>query len=227
VLRITRLRVAPLLLGFLLVLLASQATGPALAAGTGAGHGEEAHPLFTEDQDLDGVPNWRDPNSDVYVCGEIGYHTFNFALFFGVIAYMARRPLLDTFRERALDIRKGLTESARERDEAHQRHQELVARLSSIEKEVEEMHEKAKVEAAQEEASLERRAEEAAQRIAAQAERTIADEARRARQALRKEAVDLAVQLAETTLTSKVASRDQQKLAEQFLASLKGANDGQ
>lgn len=232
-LRLTNLRRA-LGLGFLLLIgaLVVGTAAPALAAGGGGGHGEgehgEGHVLYTGDTDRDGVANWLDPKNgtkenEAYVCGEIGWHAFNLLIFIGVIGYMARGPMLDTFRHRALDIRKGLTDSARQRDEAHQRHQELVARLSAIEQEVETMQTRATEEAAAEEASLVARAEEAATRISEQAERSIQDEARRARQALRKEAVELAVQLAETTLTSKVSSDDQQKLASAFLASLKGS----
>ncbi len=235
-LRLTNLRRARALLGSLLVLVVVCATAPALAAGGGKGgeHGEGGHhELYTGDEDRDGVPNWRDPehgtvdNTETYVCGELTYHTFNLALFVGFVVYLARRPMLDTFRQRALDIRKGLTDSAQERDEAHQRHQELVARLSAIEQEVDSMQAKAQQDAEAEEASLVRRAEEMAVRISEQAERTIQDEARRARQSLRKEAVELAVQLAESTLTSQVASADQQQLAEQFLASLKESDHGQ
>ncbi|MEM6928182.1 MAG: hypothetical protein AAF602_14715 [Myxococcota bacterium] len=238
-LRLTTFRRALSLLGFLLVLLAAGATAPALASGGGTGgshggeHGEgEHHVLYTGDDDRDGIANWLDPKNgttpnEAYVCGEIGYHAFNLLLFMGLVAYLARRPMLDTFRQRALGIRKGLTDSARDRDEAHQQHQELVARLNTIEQEVETMQVKAQADAKAEEQSLVRRAEEAAVRIGEQAERTIQDEARRARQALREEAVELAVKLAESTLTSQVATDDQQKLAEDFLASLKGADHGQ
>lgn len=220
-------------LGILLVLvhLALGSIVPAVAAGGGGGggHGGDHHEvLYMGDDDNDGTPNWRDRrngavlNDETYVCGDLGAHAFNLALFVGVVVYLARRPMGDTFRQRALDIRKGLTESARARDEAHQRHQELVARLSAIEQEVEGLEATAKREAEAEEKNLVERAEQAAQRIAEQAERSIQDEARRARHALRKEAVDLAVQLAEQTLSSQVASADQQKLAKEFLASLKG-----
>lgn len=235
-LRITAFRRVPALFGIPLVLLAIGATGPALASGGGGTgeHGEgEHHVQYTADDDKDGVPNWRDaktgavPNEESYVCGEVGYHAFNLALFLGFIGYLARRPMLDTFRQRSLDIRKGLTDSARDRDEAHQAHQELVARLQAIEQEVDAMQAKAREDAAAEEASLVKRAEDLAGRIGEQAERTIKDEARRARQSLRREAVELAVQLAESTLTSQVATGDQQKLAEECLASVKGADHGQ
>ncbi|MEN0067345.1 MAG: hypothetical protein AAGA48_34765 [Myxococcota bacterium] len=231
-LRLTNLRRAlALRLGYLplLALFAFFAAGPALASG-GGGHGDDHgghHASYTGDEDRDGIPNWRDPGNEAYVCGEVGFHTFNLMLFIGIIVYLARRPMMDTFRDRALDIRKGLTDSARQRDEAHQRHQEFVARLDAIEQEVAGMEAKAKTDAEAEEASLAARAEEAATRIAEQAERSIQDEARRARLALRKDAVELAVQLAETTLQSKVSTDDQQKLATEFLATLKGGDHGQ
>ncbi len=79
----------------------------------------------------------------------------------------------------------------------------------------------AEIEAANEEAKLVARARDEGQRIGAVAERKIRDEVNRARVALRTEAVDLAVQLAENTLRGAIGSSDQQRLAREFLDSLK------
>jgi F-type H+-transporting ATPase subunit b len=191
----------------------------------GGGHGEQ-HVYYSGDTDHDGVPNWRDPtngavpNEESYVVWTLGFHAFNFLLLLALGVVFVRRPVMDTFRTRALGIRNELTESARRRDEAHQRHQELLARLDKIETEVQAMEAEAEVDAKREEAKLIERAEREAARIVEQAERNIRDETRRARIELRSEAVELAVQLARSTLAEGVTKKDQQALARDFLSSI-------
>lgn len=192
--------------------------------GHGDGHGE--HHYYTDDDDGDGVPNWRDGDNgtfdtpETYVVSDLIFHAINLSILLGLIGYAIRRPVGDFFRDRARQIRGELTDSARQRDEANQRHQELLARLKKIEGEVDEMSNQARQAAAHEEESLNERAEREAARIGELAQRSIRDETTRARNVLRKEAVELAVKLAEDTLRSNVASEDQRTLATDFLESL-------
>lgn len=199
------------------------------AAHEGAAHEEGAahaeHVDWTGDLDNDGVPNWRDsttgsePNEH-YMVRKLAWHLFNLLVILGVIFWMARRPVTDAIRNRAHDIRKEITDAARMRDEAMQRHEELGARLARFEDEVAQMKAAAAEEARQEEQKLVDRARAEAVRIQQTAERSIRDEVVRAQVALRKEAVDLAVQLAEQTLRAEVGPEDHKRLARQFLASL-------
>lgn len=229
-------------LGTLFVLTGAQAWAePAQGDGHGAehaephggGHGEAGHDgehgdhhYYTDDNDGDGIPNWRDSDDgtfdtpETYVVSSLIFHAINLAILLGVIFYAVRRPVGDLFRDRARQIRADLTDSARQRDEANQRHQELVARLEKIQGEVDDMAEQAKVAAANEEANMVERAQREATRIAEQATRSIRDETTRAKNVLRREAVELAVKLAEDTLRNSVASDDQRTLAQDFLDSL-------
>lgn len=210
--------------------------GTPAEASHGEGHDEGGHGgghhTYTTDDDHDGVPNWRDrmngaePNEDTYVVSAVGFHAFNLLLLLGVAGWFLRKPVADTFRERALEIRHDLTDSARKRDEAHQRHQDLVARLSRIEDEVRGLEAEAATEAKREEEKLVERAHREAARIAEQAERNIRDEVTRARHELRTEAVELAVKLAEETLRKGVSHADRQALAREFLSSLSDPGGG-
>ena len=184
----------------------------------GGDHGG-GHHYYTADDDHDGTANWLDSDSDMYQVKALGFHAINLAMLVGLIAWFGRRPIADIVRERALAIRKDLTESARARDEAHQRHQDLVARLDKLETEIAQMEATAQQEAAREEQKLVERAEREAARIGETAERSIRDEATRARNALRRDAVELAVKLAEGILARNVAAADQQALAREFLQS--------
>lgn len=190
-------------------------------------HGGAHHVDYLADDDGDGRANWRDstddrtgePNPD-YQISKLGWHLFNLALLVGVLVWAVRRPVVDGIKNRALAIRKELTDAARMRDEARQRHEELGLRLSRFEEEVKQLRAEAEADAKAEEAKLIERAHAEAERIKQTAERNIRDELSRAQFALRKEAVDLAVKLAEQTLRREVRAEDQRRLARQFLDSL-------
>lgn len=195
-------------------------------------HGDDAHGddhgdhyYYSGDEDHDGVPNWRDatngsePNGH-YVLTGLGFHAFNLLLLFALFYFVARGPINDALRGRALGIRKELTDSAKERDEARERHDEVVARLGKLEEEIGQMHDNAKTHAEAEKAKLIERAKAEAVRVGEAAERNIRDEVARARNQLRKDAVALAVELAEESLKAQVNSDDQQRLARAFLDTL-------
>jgi F-type H+-transporting ATPase subunit b len=194
--------------------------------GHGEGHGDGHHYEYTADADGDGTPNWLDPtdgseeNTHFPLWGVL-FHAINLAILFGVLFWFGRRPVGDALANRALSIRKELTESARVRDEAKQRNMELAARLDKIESEIAGMKTAAEKEAQQAEAALIERAEAEAERIKDGAERTIRDEVQRARAALKRDAVVLAVELAENALKERVDADHQQRLAREFLDSLK------
>lgn len=151
----------------------------------------------------------------------MGWHLFNVTLLFGLILYVARAPLMDEVRGRAVEIRKRLTEAARTRDEARQRHDELATRLARFDDELKAMKDSAADAAAQDKARLIEHARAEAERLAETAKRTIRDEVVRAQVTLRGEAVGLAVKLAGKTLASEVGSDDQKRLAGQFLDSVR------
>lgn len=198
------------------------AAGEGAASHEGGKHAAGAHHVdYTADDDHDGKANWMDADSDAYVLGGIGQHLFNLVVIGAVLFFVARRPLMDAIKDRAAGIRREVTEAAKVRDEARQRHEDLVKRLSSFEDEVKKLRSDAEADVKAEEKRLTERAHEEAARIGQVAERNIKDELVRAQVALRKEAIDLAVQLAETTLRSEVKSGDQQRLASQFLSSIR------
>jgi len=192
-------------------------------AAHAAPSGDGVHHYYSADDDEDGVPNWRDsthgdePNKDTYVLDKLLLHAFNLALLVGLILFFVRRPIADALRTRALTIRKELTDSARARDEAHQHHEEVAARLVAIETEIQALRNEAIAEAAILEAKLIERANDESERIAEGAERKIRDEAQRARLELRRDAVELAVELAESALRDRIGDADQQRLAREFL----------
>ena len=200
--------------------------------GDAAGHGDDAHGdegdhggaeghhYYTDDDDHDGTANWLDSDSEQYMVTKLGAHAFNLLLYVGIILFFVRRPAQDALRGRALEIRKTITDSAKERDEAKDRHEEVTARLHKLEDEIATMRAEAEADAKLESERMVARAREEAERIAATGQRNIRDEIARARNELRNDAVELAVQLAENTLKEAVTAADQKRLAQDFLASL-------
>jgi F-type H+-transporting ATPase subunit b len=202
---------------------------PEAAEAAEAAEGEaEVEPQYTADDDHDGTANWIDSDSELYVIKPIAFHVLNLAILGAILGFVLRGPIGDALRNRASGIRKELSEAASARDEAKRRADALAARLAKFEDEVTAMRDQAKAEAAAEEARLVKRAHEEAARIAEASQKSIRDELVRAQVALRKDAVDLAVQLAESTLREQVQPDDQKRLAEAFLASLnqEGSSNG-
>lgn len=204
---------------------AAPAGGHGEAAADGAhgdegGHAAGGHHYYTDDDDHDGTANWLDSDSEQYVASNLGYHLFNLVLYIALIATFVRRPASDAIRDRALGIRKAITDSARERDEARDHHDEVNARLARLEDEIAGMRAEAEADAKLESERMIERARTEAGRIAALAERNIRDEVARARLELQRDAADLAIQLAENTLKGAVGADDQERLAREFLASL-------
>lgn len=194
----------------------------ALAAG---GDGA-VHPHYTVDDDGDGVPNWRDADSKYYVVTPVLFHAINFSLLVGAIWFFAGASIKDAVRARAIIMRSEIDEAAKIKAAAQARHAEIAARMDGLSAEVAALKAKAEADAKSEEAAIARRGEEAAERIAATATRQINDEAARARFALRREAVDLAVSLAEGILKQQVAPADQRRLAEELLSTLSEVRHG-
>lgn len=203
----------------------------AVAAGGGGGgdHAEEGHhehhPSYSGDADHDGVANWRDSDAEDYVLPSILFHAFNLFIFGGIVWFAAGSSIGDGIRSRALGIKRDITEATELREAAQSRHDEVASRLASLEAEISKMHEQAGKDAASEEARIKQRAEETAKRVAETAQRQIRDEATRAKNEIRREAVELAVKLAEDILKSQVQPGDQRELARQFLDTLQSDGD--
>lgn len=179
--------------------------GVALAAG--GGHGADHGPVA-----------W-------YKSGwaKIGFHAFNLVVLLTIIFKYALPVIRESLRGRAVGIKNELGDADSVRKAAQARHAEIEARLAKLSDEVAGIRSQADKDGQAEQARLEARAKAAAQQIAETAERQIADEAARAKQALRKEAVSLAVELAEDLLKNNIGNEDQQRLAAQVLTTVKEA----
>ena len=158
--------------------------------------------------------------------GKMAFHAFNLAILLGIIGWFARKPLRDAIADRSLAIKKDMDEINALRKQAQDRYAEIESRLQGYDRKLAEMKGDAEKEAAAEAREIAARAERDAQQIQQAAERTIRDETLRARHALRKDAVELAVKIAEEQLRHQITEADQRRLAADFLGTVKGNGNG-
>ncbi|MCB9664762.1 MAG: ATP synthase F0 subunit B [Alphaproteobacteria bacterium] len=190
------------------------------AAHAEGGHGGGHHLSYAGDDDNDGTANWLDGDSEAYVLGGLAFHAVNLAILLVLLWLGFGGKLRDTLKQRAVRIRSEIEDAQRIKAEAAARHAELAQRLGALEQELAAMLASAKEDGEAEEARLKARADAVGRQIAETAQRQIADEAARAGLRLRRQAVELAVELAEGIVRKQLQAGDQERLAEQFLASI-------
>ena len=153
-----------------------------------------------------------------------GFHILNLFILLFVIKMAAGKMIKASVANRAKRIQTHLEESNEMRKSAQDRFDQLEARLSHMESEVQGMRDEAATSAEREADLIRKQADADVKRIQEAAEQTIQNETDKARRALRKDAVDLALKLAEEKLKSSVGGKEQEALAQDFIGSLKEAN---
>ena len=145
------------------------------------------------------------------------WHAMNLIALLGVLVYFLRAPIRGFFATRRHDIEQKLERAAAVLREAEERLADWKGRMARLDAEIQELRR-----LAQERAETERRqiladAEAAAARIRRDGAAAVKQEERRARDALRKEAADLAIELAGELLRQQVTDADRTRLADEFI----------
>lgn len=151
---------------------------------------------------------------------EIGLHAFNFLLLIGLLVYLLRTPVRDFLNTRSAQVRKELEDADKQRSDAEARYKAIQSKLAHFEEELTSMKADGVADAEREAQQTAERAVRDAAHLKETAERAIREETAMARNTLRRDAVDLAVKLAEESLRSQLGPADQQQLAQEFLASI-------
>ena len=153
------------------------------------------------------------------------FSALNLALLLGVLVYFARKPVVAFFEDRRKRIQTELDDAKKQGAEAEARYAKWQRRLLDLEGELAQIRETARSRAAAEREHILADAAAGAERIKRDALEAVDQELRRARAQLRKEAADLAVELASETLRRQVSSADQDRLLDEFVAAIeRGAN---
>jgi F0F1-type ATP synthase membrane subunit b/b' len=211
-----------LLLALVLMLISAP---NALASGDSDDHGDSHHISYLVDDDGDGKANWMDSDAgEAYMLGKIAQHFYNLVLFVALITYLTRKAVKVGLKKRAAAIRTEIDDAVALRDSVRAEHAEVLARLKNFETEIARLIASSDEEAQAEEQRLITRAEGNAQRMLENTEVNIREEVLRARRTLRDDSVNLAVELAEQLLQSKVGTKQQKSLATELLNSLNEVN---
>jgi len=146
------------------------------------------------------------------------WHAVNLTLLLGVLLYFLRAPVRGFFATRRRDIEQSLERAQAVLREAEQRLAEWKGRLARLDAEIQEIRRLAQARAEIESRQILADAEAAAARVRRDGAAAVAQEERRAREALRREAADLAIELAGEILRQQVTDNDRARLAEEFIA---------
>jgi F-type H+-transporting ATPase subunit b len=149
--------------------------------------------------------------------GDLLWPSLNLALLVAALVYFARRPVQDFFAARGSRIRGDIDGAAQLLADAEARHAQGQRKLAELDRELAGIREMAKQRAEAERDHILADAKLAAERIRGDARAAVDQELRRAREDLRREAADLAIELAAQTLRAGVTDADRSRLVDEFI----------
>ena len=143
-----------------------------------------------------------------------------------IIAFLAfkflSKPIAQAMANRSESVRREIDEATAGRREAEARLAEFRAKAAGLESEVEALRAQAAADMERERALLIEEGRAAADHIAQHARETIRQEVAKARAELHREAALVAVQLATANVKAQLTAADQQRILDEYAASLEG-----
>lgn len=146
---------------------------------------------------------------------------FNLLVFLGIVFYFAWKPMNNYFADRREGMLSDLKESKRLREEAEMKFEEYSARLDKLDQEREELMNQYHKEGEQEKERMVAEAQRQVEQMRKDAELVIEQEVRKAVAAIEAQAVDIALDLAETRLHERIDSNIQNVLVDDYVDRLK------
>ncbi len=156
--------------------------------------------------------------------GGLFWQVVNASLLIAVLIYFARKPVLSYLAERRDGIENDLESSAKLLAEAEGKLSEWSAKVADIDREAAEIRDATRRAAETERDRIVADAEVTAERIRRSAGAVVDRELQRARVALRREAADLAVELAGKLLEDQVNDGDKTRLIDEFIGNVEQEN---
>jgi F0F1-type ATP synthase membrane subunit b/b' len=147
---------------------------------------------------------------------------FNLLLFIGLLVWLLRRPIGASLVARRDTIRRELMRAQEERWAALAKLEEVEARLSRLDAEVETVRAQARREAEAERANITRATAEETRRLREQAQREIESAGKVARQDLRRYAAEQSVRMAEDLIRRDIGAEDDARLMNDYIGELGG-----
>jgi F-type H+-transporting ATPase subunit b len=154
---------------------------------------------------------------------EMGIKVLDVAIiaFFG-FKYLSK-PIAQAMADRSEAVRRSLEEASAGRREAEARLAEFQKKAAGLEGEIEALRNQAAADMERERGILLEEGRAAAERVAQHARETIQQEVTKARAELHREAALLAVQYATMTVKTQITDADQQRILDEYAASLESS----
>jgi F-type H+-transporting ATPase subunit b len=150
------------------------------------------------------------------------FAAINFAILLFILGYFLRKPVKEFFASRAALIRKDIGDSEALKNQAEKKYREYESRLARIEQETGALIGQLKQDGQLEKARLMQTAQDQIQALQATSQRIMGHELQRAKEELKKEAVQLAAQLAEDLVRQNITAEDQRRLVKTYLEKMEG-----
>ena len=146
---------------------------------------------------------------------------FNFAIFAGILIWKAGPKVQSFFKSRADALRSDIDEAKRLRVEAQAKLDEYSSRLEKLDDERKLLMDQYHEQGEREKERIVEDAKRQVEKMRADAEVVIQQEVRKAVSLIERQAVDLAVDMARTSLESKIDDRTQNSLVDSYVNDLK------
>lgn len=148
---------------------------------------------------------------------------FNFVVLVVALYFILRKPLRKFLEDRARQIDETIKAAASAKEEAEHKLAEVDRLISGLQKEMEEIRQRAVAEGEAEKAKIIEAARREAERILEEARREIDSRVKAGRQELKSYAAELAVERARELLKERLTSEDDRRLVNRFLDEIGGA----
>jgi len=151
-------------------------------------------------------------------------HAFNLIVLLAILRKFVWPTIRDFFATRSVEISRQLEEAAEARTSAQAEYDRINERLSGFDKELDTLLDNVRTESTRQHEAAVERANAAATAMVEAAQKTVKDELSQARNALRREAIDLAVELAAEKIRSDLSDAQQGVLVERVLTRVERAS---
>lgn len=148
---------------------------------------------------------------------DFGWYTLNFVLLLAALIFFARKPIKSFFADRRAQIQEQLEHASETLAAAERRNAELQRQLGDLDRDLQEIRERARERAESEGQRVLADANAAALRIENDAKAAVEREVERAREQLRQEASELAIEIATARLQSQIDDTDRSRLVDEFI----------
>ncbi len=168
-------------------------------------------------QDKPGQPAQKEESD-----GMIGWQWANFIVLAAGLGYLMAKTLPPLFRSRGEEIRKGIDEAAKMKQEAEAKAAEIDRRLAGLSTEIDKLGAEIRAEMNAEGERIARETDRQIEKLKQQAEQEITFQVKAAQLELKRYSVELATTLAAQRIQSRMTHATQQALVASFVAGIAG-----